>query len=164
MPRALSPSAQRIQNLLNDLGHPVHVVEYAVATRTAAEAAAVIGCDVAQIAKSVIFRSRDTNRPVLIVASGANRVNEATVARRLAVPLQGERLAKADAEYVRLTTGFPIGGVPPIGHAVPPVCLFDQDLLRFDTVYAAAGTPTSIFAISPEALQGLTGGVVDAVT
>ncbi|MFM2041644.1 MAG: hypothetical protein RLY86_220 [Pseudomonadota bacterium] len=163
MARALSPSAQRIQNLLNDLGHPLHVIEYAVPTRTAAEAAAVIGCEVGQIAKSIIFRTRDSNRPVLVVASGANRVNEATVQKRLADVLGGERIAKADAEFVRTATGFPIGGVPPVGHTVPPIVLFDQDLLRFDTVYAAAGTPTSIFAVAPDLLRRLTGGSVAEV-
>ncbi|WP_119678052.1 YbaK/EbsC family protein [Indioceanicola profundi] len=163
MARVLSPSAQRIQNLLNDLGHPVHVVEYTVMTRTAAEAAAVIGCDVGQIAKSIIFRTRESSRPVLVVASGMNRVNEAVVGRRLADRIGGERLVKADPEFVRTSTGFPIGGVAPVGHTVPPITLFDQDLLKFETVYAAAGTPNSIFAITPEALLRLTGGVTGEV-
>lgn len=159
----LSPSAQKIQNLLNDLGHPIHVLEFAAGTRTAAEAAAAIGCDVAQIAKSILFRTRDTARPVLVVASGANRVNEVTVARLLAPMLGTERLAKADADFVRQKTGFPIGGVPPIGHTVPPLTLFDRDLLNFTTIWAAAGTPNTVFPIAPDILRGLVGGVVGEV-
>ncbi|WP_114394283.1 YbaK/EbsC family protein [Oleisolibacter albus] len=160
----LSPSAQMIQNLLNDLGHPIHVLEFAATTRTAAEAAAVIGCDVAQIAKSILFRTRDSARPVLVVASGSNRVNEAAVARHLAGRIGGERLLKAEADFVRSHAGYAIGGVPPIGHLVPPVTLFDRDLLDFDTVWAAAGTPNSVFPIAPSILLGLTGGQTGPVT
>ena len=163
MPAPLSPSAQRIQNLLNDLGHPIHVIEFAATTRTAGEAAAAIGCSVGQIAKSILFRTRDTARPVLVVTSGANRVNETTVTRHLADRLKGERLAKADPAFVRQATGFVIGGVPPIGHAVPPLALFDTDLLAFDTVWAAAGTPTAVFPIAPQALAGLVGGPVVSI-
>ncbi|TWB52212.1 YbaK/EbsC family protein [Nitrospirillum viridazoti] len=158
----LSPSAQKIQNLLNDLGQPIHVVEFAATTRTAAEAAAVIGCDAAQIAKSIVFRTREKNAPVLVVASGATRINEALVAKALADTLNGDRLLRADPEYVRLTTGFPIGGVPPLGHAVTPVTLFDRRLLSFPTVWAAAGTPNAVFAIAPDVLARLAGArVVD---
>jgi len=163
MPSPLSPSAQRIQNLLNDLGHPIHVMEYAGSTRTAAEAAAVIGCDTAQIAKSILFRTRDGGRPVLVVASGINRVNEQTVARQLADQIGAERLAKADPEFVRTCTSFAIGGVPPIGHAVPPATLLDRDLLNFDTVWAAAGTPNAVFPIRPDLLVRLTGALVGPV-
>ncbi len=163
MPGPLSPSAQRIQNLLNDLGYPIHVVEFAASTRTSAEAAAVIGCDVGQIAKSIVFRTRDTGRPVVVVASGANRVNEASVAKALAERLNGERLGKADAEFVRMATGFPIGGVPPVGHAVPALMMLDRDLLKYETVWAAAGTPNAVFPIAPQALAAVTGGVVGEV-
>lgn len=163
MPGPLSPSAQRIQNLLNDQGYPIHVVEFAASTRTAAEAAAVIGCDVGQIAKSIVFRTRDSGKPVVVVASGANRVNEATVARVLAERLNGERLGKADAEFVRMSTGFPIGGVPPVGHAVPAIMMIDKDLLKYETVWAAAGTPNAVFAIAPQALVTATGAVVGEV-
>lgn len=159
----LSPSAQRVQNLLNDLGHPIHVLEFAASTRTSAEAAAAIGCDVAQIAKSIMFRTRDTDRPVLVVASGAARVNEAFVMRHLANALAGERLAKADADFVRQKTGYVIGGVPPLGHNVPPIALFDRDLLRHATVWAAAGTPNTVFPIAPDILRDLVGGVVGDV-
>lgn len=163
MPGPLSPSAQKIQNLLNDLGHPIHVLEFAASTRTSAEAAAAIGCDVAQIAKSIMFRTRDTDRPILVVASGSNRVNEATVSRLLASALAGEKLAKADADFVRQKTGYPIGGVPPLGHAVPPITLFDRDLLNFNIVWAAAGTPNTVFPIAPDILAGIVGGVTGEV-
>ncbi|MFC7333387.1 YbaK/EbsC family protein [Rhodocista pekingensis] len=164
MPLPLSPSAQRFQNLINDLGHPVHVVEFSASTRTAAEAAAVVGCEVAQIAKSIMFRTRDSGRPVLVVASGSNRVNETAVARRLGPLIGGEKLAKADAEFVRANAGYAIGGVPPLGHTVPPVVLVDRDLLAFDTVWAAAGTPCAVFPVAPATLVALTGGQVDEVT
>lgn len=164
MAGSLSPSAQRIQNLLNDLGHPIHVLEFAASTRTAAEAAAAIGCDVAQIAKSIMFRTRDTDRPVLVVASGVNRVNEATVARHLATALAGERLAKADPDFVRQKSGYAIGGVPPIGHNVPPLAIFDRDLLNLPVLWAAAGTPNTVFPIAPDLLRDLVGGIVGDVT
>jgi prolyl-tRNA editing enzyme YbaK/EbsC (Cys-tRNA(Pro) deacylase) len=163
MPPPLSPSAQRIQNLLNDLGHPIHVVEFAATTRTAGEAAAAIGCDVAQIAKSIMFRTRDSGRPVLVVASGANRVNEATVARLLGDRLKGERLTRADPEFVRLNSGYAIGGVPPIGHQTVPLAVFDSSLLMFETVWAAAGTPTAVFPIAPSVLATLVGGIVESI-
>ncbi|QJE73442.1 YbaK/EbsC family protein [Aerophototrophica crusticola] len=165
MPGPLSPSAQKIQDLLNDAGHPIHVVEFSALTRTAAEAASVIGCEVGQIAKSVIFRTRDGNQPVLVVASGSNRVNEAAVARHLAGVLGGDRLAKADADFVRSRTGYPIGGVPPLGHEVPPLAvLFDRDLLEHGTVWAAAGTPNTVFPIAPGSLRDLIGATVETVT
>lgn len=161
----LSPSAQKIQDLLNDSGHPIHVLEFSALTRTAAEAAAVIGCEVSQIAKSVVFRTRDGNQPVLVVASGANRVNEVTVARHLAGVLGNDRLAKADADFVRSRTGYPIGGVPPLGHEVPPLAvLFDRDLLDHGTVWAAAGTPNAVFPIAPGSLRDLIGATVETVT
>lgn len=163
MPGPLSPSALKIQDLLNDLGHPIHVLEFAASTRTSAEAAAAIGCDVAQIAKSIMFRTRDTGRPVLVVASGTNRVNEATVIRLLAGALGGEKLAKADADFVRQKTGYAIGGVPPLGHNIPPITLFDRDLMNFTTVWAAAGTPNTVFPIAPDTLAGIVGGVVGEV-
>ncbi|HYE52315.1 MAG TPA: YbaK/EbsC family protein [Azospirillaceae bacterium] len=163
MPGPLSPSAQKIQNLLNDLGHPIHVLEHAVSTRTCAEAAAVVGCDVAQIAKSMIFRTKEKSLPVLVVASGANRVSETRIARRLADRIDGDRLVRAEPDFVRASTGFAIGGVPPIGHAVAPVTLFDRDLLGFEVVWAAAGTPNSVFPIAPRLLLELTGGTVDEV-
>jgi prolyl-tRNA editing enzyme YbaK/EbsC (Cys-tRNA(Pro) deacylase) len=133
-------------------------MELPQSTRTAADAAAAIGCLVAQIAKSLIFRRSDTGQPVLVIASGTNRVDETLVASHL-----GAAIGKADADFVRASTGFAIGGVPPIGHDTRLETLIDRDLLAFDTVWAAAGTPRAVFAISPNELVRATGGRVVAV-
>jgi prolyl-tRNA editing enzyme YbaK/EbsC (Cys-tRNA(Pro) deacylase) len=154
----LSSSAQRVQAALAAHGLGQTVVELPQSTRTAAEAAAAVGCTVGQIAKSLIFRARDSSRPVLVIASGANRVDERAVAARL-----GEPLAKADADFVRARTGFAIGGVPPIGHSEPPVIFIDEDLLAYETIWAAAGTPNAVFTLTPADLLALTGGTVAAI-
>ncbi|PWC83807.1 prolyl-tRNA synthetase [Azospirillum sp. TSH100] len=155
---ALSPSAARVQALLDDIGLGHRVVEHEGSTRTSEDAATAIGCDVAQIAKSLIFRTRESGRPVLVVASGANRVDEKAVGR-----LIGEKIERADPEFVRDATGFAIGGVPPIGHAVPPLVLIDDDLLRLETIWAAAGTPNAVFRLTPADLVSMTGGRVETV-
>lgn len=154
----LRPSADRVRRALRDLGHEAEVVEFPETTRTAAEAAAAIGCSVGQIAKSLIFRAVPSDRPVLVIASGANRVNEKAVAAAL-----GERIERADAAFVRAKTGFAIGGVPPVGHAEPPVTFIDEDLRRFDEIWAAAGTPFAVFRLTPAELEALTGGTVIVV-
>src|SRR5882724_11626061 len=130
--------------------------EFSATTRTSAEAAAAIGCAVAQIAKSVVFRAVGLNRAVLVMASGANRVDEKLVA-------VGDRIAKADAAFVRDRTGFAIGGVAPVGHTEKPVTLIDEDLLQYAEIWAAAGTPNSVFRLTPEALIAMTGGRVIAI-
>ena len=158
MSGALSPSARRIQDLLDGLGFGHRVVEHEGSTRTSEDAAAAVGCDVAQIAKSLIFRTKNTARPVLVIASGANRVDEKAVGR-----LIGEKIERADPEFVRESTGFAIGGVPPIGHAVPPLVLIDADLLALDALWAAAGTPNAVFRLTPDELVRITGGRVDVV-
>ena len=155
---SLSNSAQRVQLALAAHGLGLNVVELPQSTRTAAEAAAAIGCTVGQIAKSLIFRARESSRPVLVIASGSNRVDEKAVAAQL-----GEVLAKADADFVRARTGFVIGGVPPIGHSEPPVVFIDEDLLAYDAIWAAAGTPNAVFRLTPADLVALTGGTVAAV-
>ena len=154
----LSPSARRVQDVLDALGLGHRVVEHEGSTRTAQEAADAIGCTVAQIAKSLIFRARDSGRPVLVVASGANRVDEKAIAR-----LIGEPIERADPDFVRTNTGYAIGGVPPLGHAVPPLTLIDADLLALETVWAAAGTPNAVFALTPAQLVAMTGGRVEVV-
>ncbi|MBP2298663.1 YbaK/EbsC family protein [Azospirillum picis] len=151
----LSPSAQRVQDLLDAIGLGHRVVEHQGSTRTSEEAAAAVGCSVAQIAKSLIFRARETGRPVLVVASGANRVDEKAVGR-----LIGERIERADPDFVREATGFAIGGVSPIGHAVPPLVLIDEDLMRLEVIWAAAGTPNAVFRLTPADLASMTGGRV----
>jgi prolyl-tRNA editing enzyme YbaK/EbsC (Cys-tRNA(Pro) deacylase) len=127
------------------------VREFPQGTRTAADAAAAIGCEVGAICKSLVFRGDDG--PLLVIASGANRVDEA----RLGVQ-------KADAAYVREHTGFAIGGVPPFGHPHAIETVVDEDLLRFATVWAAAGTPSSVFPIAPDELVARTGARVARVS
>ena len=155
MSQPLRPAALRIQALLAERGYDCPVVEFAETTRSSADAAAAIGCEVAQIAKSLVFRAKPSGRAVLVIASGANRVDERAVAAAL-----GEGLGKADAEFVRDRTGFAIGGVAPIGHAAPPVTFIDEDLLRHETIWAAAGTPFSVFRLTPAQLVEMTGGRV----
>lgn len=154
-----SASARRVQDALAARGLALCVVELPDSARTAPEAARAVGCHVAQIVKSLIFRGRRTERPVLIIVSGANRVDE----RRMA-DLLGEPIDKPDAEYVREQTGFAIGGVPPCGHARPLVTFIDQDLLVYDELWAAAGTPHAVFKLTPADLTLLTNGSVVQVT
>lgn len=155
MTTPLSPSAQRIQAALHARGKNLEVVELPQSTRTAAEAAAAIGCTVAQIAKSIVFRQVDSGLPVLVVASGINRVSEAKVAALLGSPI-----AKADANFVRERTGFVIGGIPPLGHAEAITTLLDEDLLGLGEIWAAAGTPNAVFRLAAQDLVELTGGRV----
>ncbi|HEY6336519.1 MAG TPA: YbaK/EbsC family protein [Alphaproteobacteria bacterium] len=155
MSKPLSPSAARIQEMLRARGFTNAVIEREETTRSSAEAALAVGCTVAQIAKSVIFRAKGSGRPVLVVASGPNRVNEKVIEAAI-----GERLGKADADYVRERTGFVIGGVAPIGHAQKLEIFIDEDLLQFAEIWAAAGTPNAVFKLTPDELQRMTGGRV----
>jgi Cys-tRNA(Pro) deacylase len=129
----------------------VEVVDFPQETRTAQAAAEAIGCDVAQIVKSLIFMA--DGRPVLALTSGANRVDEA----KLAGILGATQVRKADAEEVRTATGYAIGGTPPFGHEQRLDVVCDRDLTRFEEVWAAAGLPTTVFAIDPGALLEVTG-------
>jgi prolyl-tRNA editing enzyme YbaK/EbsC (Cys-tRNA(Pro) deacylase) len=151
----LKASAQRVQAALAAHGIAAEVREFPASTRTSAEAAAAIGCTIGQIAKSLVFRARTTDRAVMVIASGANRVDEKAVAARL-----GEPIGRADADFVRARTGFAIGGVPPIGHAEPLPIFIDRDLLAFDEIWAAAGTPNAVFRLRPADLVAMTGGDV----
>ena len=135
----------------NDFG--VTVKEFPQGTRTAADAAGAVGCDVGQIVKSIVFVA--AGRPVVALVSGANRLDE----RRLA-EVAGEPVAKADAETARIATGYAIGGVPPFGHAADLPVFMDRDLLAYPVVWAAAGRPDSVFAIEPERLRELSHAVV----
>jgi prolyl-tRNA editing enzyme YbaK/EbsC (Cys-tRNA(Pro) deacylase) len=139
-------------------GFANQVEELPATTRTSAEAAQAIGCQVAQIAKSVVFKGKHTQKPVLVIASGANRVNEKKMAQLVSEPIE-----KPDADYVRQRTGFVIGGVAPVGHAEPLDIYIDEDLLRFERIWAAAGTPHAIFGLTPEELVRMTGGRVVSV-
>ena len=148
----LSASAQRVQAALDAAGVRSAITEYDVPARTSAQAAEVLGCTVGQIAKSLVFRAA-SGRPVLVIASGSSRVDEAKVAR-----LIGEPIGKADAAFVREVTGYAIGGIPPLAHATPLSPLIDRDLLRYGTVYAAGGTPHAMFPIAPGELVRISGG------
>jgi Cys-tRNA(Pro) deacylase len=141
-------SALGIQEIL---GSDYEVQEFVLPTRTVAEAAVAIGCEDAQIAKSLVFRS-DSGRSVLVVMCGTNRVDTAKVA-----VIVGEKITRADPDFVRERSGYAIGGVPPVGHRTRPVTVLDQDLLGFNEVWAAAGTPNTVFRLAPRDLQTLTG-------
>ena len=153
MSSSLKASARRVQEALAAQGFAFDVREFPDSTRTSAEAAAAIDCSVAQIAKSLVFRGAQSGNAVLIIASGANRVDPAK-----AEALLGEAIKRADADFVREATGFAIGGVPPLGHDRPLVTLIDEDLLAFEEIWAAAGTPNAVFRLSPTDLSDLTGG------
>lgn len=159
MSTPLNASAQKVQDALDARGYThCRVVEMPDSTRTAAEAAAAIGCTVAQIAKSLVFRGARSGAPVLVIASGTNRVDP----QRLAA-LIGEPVEKPDADYVRERTGFVIGGVPPLGHSEPIRTFIDRDLLAFEEIWAAAGTPRAVFRLTPDDLVSMTGGKVAAI-
>lgn len=155
----LPSAAQRVQAALEAVGDGLKVVEMPDSTRTAVDAAAACGCSVGQIAKSLVFRTRETGRPLLVIASGPNRVNEKRVGQLL-----GEKIGRADADFVRAETGFAIGGVPPVGHSQKITTIVDEDLLQFDTIWAAAGTPRCVFQVTPQVLAAATGGQVARIT
>lgn len=143
-------SVERVRAALTAAGHPDRIAAFPDGTRSAADAAAAVGCAVAQIAKSIIFRAGP--RPVLVIASGTNRVDMAKVAAAT-----GLAVKRADGAWVRDVTGFAIGGVAPVGHLTPPVVLLDRDLRAHDRLWAAAGSPMHVFETDPEALRRLTG-------
>jgi prolyl-tRNA editing enzyme YbaK/EbsC (Cys-tRNA(Pro) deacylase) len=154
----LSPSAQRVQGALDHKGVRLEVVELPASTRTAMEAAQAVGCEVGQIAKSLIFQTKLSGDALLVIASGSNRVDESLIGKHL-----GETVTIADADFVRETTGFAIGGVPPLGHLKELQTLIDEDLLQFDEIWAAAGTPRAVFRLAPDVLVEITDGIVTRV-
>ncbi len=143
----MSRSVDRVVDALSAAGVPTEVKEMSEGTRTAADAAAAVGCALDQIAKSIIFRGEASGEPVLFLTAGGNRVAPEAAAR-----VAGEPLGKADADTVRARTGFAIGGVAPVGHPAPLRTFFDPRLLDFEIVWAAAGTPRHVFAIDPRVL------------
>jgi len=151
----LSPSAQKVQDTLKELGYNCSVQESAISTRTAAEAAARVGCQVGQIVKSLIFKGAVSGKPILVLTSGANRVNEKRISG-----YAGENILRADPEFVRAVTGYAIGGVPPVGHISPMETYLDEDLLQYPEIWAAAGTPNAVFNLTPAELQRMTKGRV----
>lgn len=146
-------SVDRVRAALAAAGVVDAIVEFPAGTRTAADAAAAVGCAVAQIAKSIVFRTGET--AVLVIASGVNRVDQGKLAALLGVTIR-----RADADWIRAVTGFAIGGVGPVGHLTPPVLVFDRDLLGFDVVWAAAGSPSHVFALAPDVLARISGAII----
>ena len=155
----LPAAAAKVQSAAEALGLAIAIRLMPDSTRTAAEAAAACGCAVGQIVKSLIFRGKDTGRPLLLLVSGANRVNEKGVAVTI-----GEQLTRPDAAFARDATGFAIGGIPPLGHAAPLPTWIDADLLQYETVWAAAGTPNAVFSVDPGRLRDAVRATVIRVT
>ncbi len=153
----MHPRARKVQEALDRLGVKGQVVELPASTRTSAEAAAAVGTTPARIAKSLVFLA-DDGQVVLVVASGTNRVDVAKVTREVGKPVR-----LADADTVKRLTGFTIGGVPPLGHDTQPLTIIDRDLLRFEAVWAAAGTPHAVFSVAPADLVRATGARVAEV-
>lgn len=146
-------AVRRVLQALRERGLEVPVQEFAVSTRTAEQAAAAVGASVGQIVKSLVFLAGDA--PVLALVSGANRLDPAKLERLLGRPVE-----RADADRVRSATGFSIGGVPPVGHQTPLPVFVDRDLLQYDLVWAAAGTPNAVFPVAPADLVRISGGQV----
>jgi Cys-tRNA(Pro) deacylase len=158
MKKNLSPTAQMIQSHLERLGKNLKVIEFQETTRTSADAASRVGCKIGQIVKSLVFKGQVDEKPVLILTSGANRVDVQKVAN-----LVGEPIVRADAEYVRKVTGFAIGGIPPVGHSTSILTFMDEDLYQYDSIWAAAGTPNAVFELSPQDLQTITSARVASI-
>ncbi|MGD1969045.1 MAG: YbaK/EbsC family protein [Desulfobacterales bacterium] len=154
----LKPSAQKVQEALNAHNLTCEVVQMTDTTRSAADAARAVGCEVGQIVKSLVFEGKQSHQPILVATSGANRVNEKVVQQSVAEPV---KIAKP--EYVRRMTGFAIGGVPPVGHDHPLKIFIDEDLLQYNEIWAAAGTPNAVFKLTPDDLKMITNGTVISV-
>ncbi|MBS7808276.1 YbaK/EbsC family protein [Variovorax sp. PCZ-1] len=150
----LPDATQRIASLLKEAGHPNAPVMLDDAARTAQQAADALNVQLGQIAKSIIFRRKPDDVAVLVITSGDRRVDEKKV--QALVCSEAQKLSRADADFVKAKTGFAIGGVSPIGHLHPPVCLIDQELVRFDVIWAAAGHPHAVFELTPVQLRLLT--------
>ena len=151
----LSPSAQKVQDALHDLGFDLTVIEHTESTRTAQEAAERVGVTLGQIVKSLIFKGKSSGKPILVLTNGANRVDEKRIKA-----YAGEKIERADADFVRAVTGYAIGGVPPIAHVRQMETYLDEDLLQYDLIWAAAGTPNAVFELTPNNLQKMTQGRV----
>jgi len=154
----LSDAARRVQDALREAGFTNSVLELAVAVKTAAAAAEAVGCTPAQIVKSLVFQRVTSGAPVLVVASGANRVSEAKLEALL-----GEPVRMGPPKFVREVTGYAIGGIPPVGHAQKLDTIVDAHLMTLDRLWAAAGHPNSLFALTPDELARMTGGRVAEV-
>ena len=157
--KILPKSAQVVQAAVDKKGFSFQIKQLSSSTRTVKDAATTLGCTQAQIVKSLLFHTKESDQPVLVLASGINRVNEKTIKQ-----LVGQKIVKADADFTREITGFAIGGVPPLGHRQPIAHIFiDEDLLKCDTVWAAAGTPNAVFSFNSSDIQKLTDGKVISI-
>lgn len=143
----LKEASRRFRDRAAALGLAAQITEHAQSSRTAEEAAAACGCAVGQIVKSLVFKGAKSGKPYLLLVAGDNRVDQKGVAQRI-----GEPLDRPDADFVRALTGFAIGGIPPLGHDTPIATYMDEDLLEHEQVWAAAGTPNSVFPVAPRAL------------
>ena len=159
MKEASSERARAFQALLDEAGIKGRVVEFEESTRSAQEAADAIGCELGQIVKSLVFKTKKSRAAVLVLTSGVNRVDEKAIRA-----LVGEKLGKADADFVRESTGYSIGGVPPFGHSGPTQVFIDEDLTQYETIWAAAGTPFAVFPLAPDELIQASGGNVTKVS
>lgn len=153
MTSKLSKSARRVQEYFSSNGFKFEITELNDSTRTAQEAADSVGCEVGQIAKSLVFVDELSDRPILIIASGANRVDVRKVGQ-----LTGKKLGRADGKFVKKRVGFSIGGVPPAGHKETIETILDHDLKKYSNIWAAAGTPHAVFELNPTQLESLTNG------
>jgi len=158
MSDGLKPSAQKVRKALQARGLTGEVVQMDETTRSAEDAARAVGCKVGQIVKSLVFEGRQSHQPILVVTSGVNRVNENTLGRHVSEPVK-----MAGADYVRESTGFAIGGVPPVGHRSQLNTFIDEDLLQYEEIWAAAGTPHAVFKLTPDQLKMITNGKVISV-
>jgi prolyl-tRNA editing enzyme YbaK/EbsC (Cys-tRNA(Pro) deacylase) len=158
MEKPLSPSAQKVQDALNALGYSFTVIESELHTRTAQQAADAVGCTLGQITKSLIFKGQVTGKPILVLTSGTNRVDEERIGTYAREPI-----GRADPDFVRAVTGFAIGGIPPVTHTQQMETYLDEDLMQYKSIWAAAGTPNSLFELTPTALKTMTGGRVARV-
>ena len=158
VPAANHPAVERVRAALAAARVEAEIVELSAAARTARAAADQLGCDVAQIANSLVFRCEASGAPLLVMTSGANRVDPARVAA-----LIGEPIGRADADFVRRASGFAIGGVAPVGHTAPIRTLIDRSLLGHAELWAAAGHPHTVFRLTPDELVRITGGVLAEV-
>ncbi|MDJ0983995.1 MAG: YbaK/EbsC family protein [Desulfobacterales bacterium] len=158
MTAKLKSSAKKVQAALKAHNLSCEVVQMKDTTRSAADAARAVGCEVGQIVKSLIFEGENSHQPILVTTSGANRVNEQAIANNVSEPVK-----MATPDYVRQMTGFAIGGVPPVGHDRPLKIFIDEDLLQYDEIWAAAGTPHAVFKLTPGDLKTITAGTVISV-
>jgi len=159
MPNSLNTGVRKVERALKAHGLECQVLNMKETTRSAQDAANSLGCQVEQIVKSLVFMTKKTKQPILVVASGANRVNTKKIRNLLSEPIK-----MADPDFVRAKTGFVIGGVPPLGHSNPLATFIDEDLLKYPEIWAAAGSSNTMFKLSPDDLQKITQGQVISVT